>query len=380
LLNVVKELERQRESKIDFVADARSLRVFSDEQNDKKRLVLVPNERGPVSEWISKPNQILDKALPQFGEKVKPSIPAGFLREMAEAWPDHCGDMLTRLMHDTGGRRLVRCLDGKVRAYLSDRYRILDNYDLAFSALDAVKENGGEVFEASLSDTNMRLKFTSRAVWDALDGVRSKGASAGWYAGGLGNQEYLSRVSARSWGDLPGGPGTIHPVVTVSNSETGHGGLYVRIGVLLAACFNIATVEEVAARIHLGDRQEIGIFRAETQELEARTIMAKCQDAIRAAFQPDVFKRIVDRCRVAQAIEVTNPSSAVENFVKTQAVPADRKDDLLRYFVSDYELTVFGFAQAVSRLAQDITDPDDAVTIEELAGEVIRTPALVSRS
>ena len=113
---------------------------------------------------------------------------------------------------------------GQCRAFLSDRYKVLDHYDLALTSLQAVQGQGGEVIEASLSERSMRLKFTSRSIFDAIEQRRHSGGG-NWYAGGLGNTEHLRRVGARTEGDLPGGPDTVHPMVTVSNSETGHGGL-----------------------------------------------------------------------------------------------------------------------------------------------------------
>jgi hypothetical protein len=45
--------------------------------------------------------------------------------------------------------------------------------------------------------------------------------------------------------------------------------------------------------------------------------------------------------------------------------------------LKDYDQTRFGFAQAVSRLAQDIDDPDAAGDLEQLAGKIIKQPELV---
>ena len=39
-------------------------------------------------------------------------------------------------------RRMVRTLDGQMRAFLSDRYRRLDNFDLALAVLPVLKEMG----------------------------------------------------------------------------------------------------------------------------------------------------------------------------------------------------------------------------------------------
>jgi len=367
LTDLVGELERQKESKFDFVADTRGIAVAEREG----KLFLIPKE-DRATEWIPALGlPIRPGALDQMGEKCDPQIPIKFLRELSGRRSRRAAELLNNLIEDAPARRFIRCLDGSVRAFLSDRYRVLDNYDLAFAALDAVRQAGGEVIEASLSETHMRIKFTSRQIWDAVD-VRRQDNRGSWYAGGLGNQGYLSRVSARSGGDLPGGPGTVHPLVTLSNSETGHGGLSVRIGLLQAICFNLATVEEVVGKIHLGERLSVGVFTEETVTAESKAIYLKARDTIKGAFDPLAFKRMVDLAKEAQAQEIHAPAAAVENVAKAASLPEKAKDALLAYFVRDYDLTRYGLAQAVARLAQDEEDGESGAGLEDLAGKILR--------
>jgi hypothetical protein len=316
-------------------------------------------------------------ALQQLGQRLDPDVPWQFLKRLTEQRPTRATELLNGLMLDTGKRRLIRCLDDQVRSVLSDRYRVLDNFDVAFTALDVARAHGGEVIEASLSEKHMRIKFTARDVWDKIASVR-KDEGGRWYAGGLGNQEHLGRVAAKSWGDLPGGPGTVYPVVTISNSETGLGGFNVRIGLLLGVCFNLAIVESVAARVHLGEKLEAGIFSPETMQLDTRAIMAKAQDAIAAAFKDDVFKKLVAKANRANSQEIEAPQPAVDNVITRCGINQEHRDKLLEYFVRDYAPTAWGMAQAVSRLAQDVADPDDASELEDTAGQLIEKPQLVS--
>ena len=364
---LVGELERQKETKIDLVADTRSLAVSAKDG----QMYLVPTDPHAM-EWL--PQQglpVQDPALEQMGSKVFPSVPGRFMKDLARERPVRAAELLNGLMHDQPGRRFIRCLDAHVRAVLSDRYRVLDHYDIAFAALDAVRAAGGEVIEASLSDTHMKLKFTSRSVWDAVDETRT-GDPGSWYSGGLGNQEHLRRVSARVGGELPGGPGTVHPLVTVSNSETGHGGFGVRIGLLRAICFNLATVEDVVAKVHLGERLTVGIFTEETVSQESKLIYLKARDAVRSSFNTETFARMVAMAREAQGDAVTSPHAAVQNVAKAVGLSEDKRNALLEYFLREYDPTRYGMAQAVARLAQDETDPEQAGTLEDLAGAIIR--------
>lgn len=131
----------------------------------------------------------------------------------------------------------------------------------------------------------MRIKFTSQSVWDRIDITQRSGPQGGWYAGAIGNKELIGKtiLGATIRSELPGGSGTIHPVITVSNSETGHGSFRVRLGILMGICYNVATLEDVVSTVHLGERLQEGIYSAETVAADSKAIMLKARDAVRAA-------------------------------------------------------------------------------------------------
>lgn len=371
LAALVAELDRQKASKVDAVIDTRMLKVEARSGGARDGALFLVPVAAQAREFMPTDGvEISDSALCQIGERVSPNIPAKFLRSLAGERPTRAAELATALLHDTGKRNFVRMLDGRVRAFLSDRYRALENYDLAFGALDVARELGAEVLEASLSDKTMRLKMVRRDVFDTIDATRS-GDKGGWYAGGLGSKDYLSRVHARTGGDLPGGPGTVHPVVTIGNSETGHGGLFARIGILHAVCFNLATVETVVANVHLGERLEVGVFTAETVTAESRAIMLKARDSIRAAFTEDKFRKVVAAIKGANEIEIAAPTTAVGNLVENADLSESAMDSILAHFLGDYRPTLYGLSQAVARYAQDVEDGDTAGDVEELAGKLV---------
>lgn len=374
LKDLVTELERQKASKHDFVADTRDLRIgVKTEKNGDKQTttpVLLPVS-AVANEWLPRAGlPIRLNALEQIGESTDPSLGTRLTKLLYEQRPNRFVDLVNGLWDDGPKRRFVRCIDEQVRAMLSQQYRVIDSFDIAFAAMDAVRAKNGEVFEASLSDRRMRIKFSSREVWDAVDGIR-QAPDGKWFAGGLGNQEYLGKVGAKSWGDLPGGPGSVHPLVTVGNSETGDGGFFVRIGILLGACFNIATIEEVVGKVHLGGKMDVGIYSEATLNQEAKAIYMQARDAVVAAFDKGKWAKIVARARKAQAEKVEQPTAAVENVVASASLSDQSKNALLEYFLRDYDQTRFGLAQAVSRLAQDEHDADKASELEAFAGKVL---------
>jgi hypothetical protein len=315
----------------------------------------------------------------QLADRTTPNIPTKFFDKMLLERPKRLSDLVNGLHSDDPKKRLVRCLDNEVRAWLSNGYRVIDNYDMAFTCLDEARKKDAQVFEADLSDKRMRIKFTTQQVWDKIDVTQRSGPQGDWYAGAIGNKELIGKtiLGAKIRDELPGGQGTIHPVVTVLNSETGHGGYHVRLGILMGICFNVASLETIVTGIHIGERLDEGIFSQETITAESKAIMLKARDAIRSAFDPDKFKAIVAKAKAAQADVLTAPNAAIDNVIETGIVNEEQREALLTYFLKDYDQTRFGFAQAVSRLAQDIDDPDAAGDLEQLAGKIIKQPELV---
>lgn len=375
LQNLVAELQRQKDTRFDFVSDLRHLKV----QVGEKGLLLAPST-SEAGEWLPDgPIPFNAKSAGQLGDKCDPRVPKKFFDSLLEKRPERLVELVNGLHADAPSKRLVRCLDGNVRAWLSDSYRILDNFDLAFTCMDAAQRVKAQVLEANLSDTHMRIKFTTQSVWDKIDTTQRNSPQGGWFAGAIGNQDLQGRtiLGATIREELPGGPGTVHPIVTVGNSETGHGGLHVRIGILMGVCFNVATLEDVITQIHLGERMQEGVFSQDTIATDSKAIMMKARDAVLAAFDQEKFKAMVAKAKKAQTDVVEKPTAAIDHLIEATDINQEHKEALLEYFLKDYDQTRFGVAQAVSRVAQDIEDPDAAHEMERIAGNVIKSPALV---
>lgn len=370
LKDIVTELQRQKESRVDFTCDLRAVSTVVEGGGVK----LVPIGVAERELLESGGTPLMLQAVRQLCERLEPAVPAKFFDALADKRSTRAQALLDGLMIDTGGRVFVRVLDKKVRAVLSNRYRVLDHYDVAFTAMDTAKKHNAEIIEANLTDRSMRIKMISRELFDVLDSRRS--ADGNWYIGGLGNQKMLNRVAARTEGDLPGGPGTVWPAVTISNSETGHGGLNVRFGILAGICFNLATVEAASVTVHLGTAMEAGVWSEKTRSLESQTIYNKASDAIAAAFNKATFDRIMSTCKGAASVKIDSPSMSIDNVINRLALPEGRRDELMEIFCRDYASNAWGLSQAISRVAQNEDDGDDAAVFEEAAGKLLATPSL----
>ena len=373
--DLVAELERQQASRIDFVADTRQLRV-KHHDGDGCKLRLVPASP-QVSEWLPAEGvPISSHALGQIASIVDPSIPVRFARDLLAMDPKLCCKLVDDLLSKRESRKLVRVLDGTVRAILSDRYRILDSNDLAFAALDVAKDVKAYPIKCELTDNNMRLQLTTREVWDKVDAQMRGDRKTHWAFGGDASPERLDRLGLRGSAVAQGGVDdieTVHPLVTISNSETGSGGLNVSIGLLRAWCINGCVMERSISRVHLGGKLDQGLFRPETVDLDNRAIMAKASDAIRAAFHPSVFGGLVAKANHASSVAIQAPATAVANIVTNSGLDESEMEGILNHFMN-YDSTAYGLAQAVSRASQDTQDAERVSALESLAGSIIDSP------
>ena len=122
MLNLHEELERQLGTKKDLLVPLPRTHHRTAEDGE---CALEIEEPAGVQRY-----GITPLARRQLAEKLK--IPYAYFERMRTEQPELLDRNVNAwLEQEEGERQLLRTLDGKVRAVLSERYRRLDNYDLA---------------------------------------------------------------------------------------------------------------------------------------------------------------------------------------------------------------------------------------------------------
>ncbi|MCL4745641.1 MAG: DUF932 domain-containing protein, partial [Burkholderiaceae bacterium] len=99
---------------------------------------------------------VTDLARRQLAEKLR--IPFTYFERMRTERPALLDRNVNTWLQGDQEPRMIRTLDGQVRAVLSDRYRRLDNYDLAENVLPILQRLEGARFESvELTETKMYL-------------------------------------------------------------------------------------------------------------------------------------------------------------------------------------------------------------------------------
>ena len=143
------ELERQSETKKDYIASTEVL-----EMTDRGEITLEGDTRQEFA--------VTDHAHTQIAARL--DIPAKYYSRMRDQAPELLAANVNEWFHQKPERRMVRTLDGSIRAFLSDRYRRLDNYDLASAVLPVLKEMGEGLKIVSTELTESKIDLLQKSI------------------------------------------------------------------------------------------------------------------------------------------------------------------------------------------------------------------------
>ena len=244
-------------------------------------------------------------------------------------------------------RRLVRTMDVTARAYLSDHYRPLDNYDLAEAILPAV--------------SNLQLKVKSSAITD--------------------RRMYIQAVSPKLEGEIKLND-TVQAGVVISNSEVGEGSLSIEHLLYRLVCLNGMITGDVIKRSHIGRASrgdiDVGVqefYRDSTRKLDDAAFFSKVRDAVAHTLSPQVFETTLSQMRNASEVKIAKPKEAVQVISKQLLLNEGEQEGLLANLIEGGDLSKWGMANAVTALANQVEDYDRVIELERAGQQVVELPA-----
>lgn len=337
-----KMIVEQNAQKRDIVAPTTLLRYdthFEDERlvpaftigsnGDRFGANLTDHAHRQLVQWAGIPSQYVDK--------LRTSEHRALLAENVNHWLQWAGD-----------KRMIRLLDGPdisvARAFLSPKYRPLDNYDLMERVLPKVRQPGYEIKSCSLTETRLYLQVVT---------------------------ERLTRDIGR--GDI------VQAGVVISNSEVGAGRIKVEPMLYRLVCTN-GLISGVALRKnHVGrgfedngDDDVTEYFSDETRKLDDEAFWAKLSDVIDGSFDEAKFSMLVSKFKATQEMTLNaTPDKIVDVTAKRLDLNQSERDSVLMHLFQGGDLTMFGLVNAVTRSAEDAPSYDRAVELERLGGQML---------
>jgi hypothetical protein len=336
LLELAQEVERQQELKRDFIVSPSNL--LMEVINNTPTLTLKhdhPPENYGQAEFIERFG--LDRtAHDQIADRL--GIPQRYYDRMLAETPDLLTENVNAWMRKNEDPRMLRTIGGNARAYLSNRYRRLDNLDLLETVLPVISQTGCRVESSDITPSNLYLKVV--------------------------NERIQGEVKV---GDI------VQAGLVISNSEIGKGSVKVEPLVYRLICKNGAVTNGAMKKYHVG-RESIdeSMFRDETLQADDRAFWMKVQDTVQNAFNKDLFSHIVSRMQDASQTEIkSDPVRTCELTAKRYGLSEDERGSIVTHLIRGGDLSQYGLMNAVTRASQDIQDYERATTLERLGGTIL---------
>ncbi len=154
LVELAQELERQSQAKKDFVASTEVM-----EMTPGGQLILDNSSSDDTYDF-----SLTEVAHTQISQRL--NIPLKYYKRMREDAPELLAQNVNTWFQHQPERRMIRTLDDKARAFLSDRYRRLDNYELAEVVLPVLCElgDGVKIVSSELTEKRMYIKAINQRL------------------------------------------------------------------------------------------------------------------------------------------------------------------------------------------------------------------------
>jgi hypothetical protein len=333
LVQLAHELERQLASKKDLVLHSSMMRHETDEHGATALVVDHP-DGGSFA--------VTELAKRQLASKL--SIPYAYFERMRTEQPALLDSNVNTWLQCDDGRKMLRTLDGQARAVLSDRYRRLDNYDLANAVIPILKTLKDMRFESvELTDTRMYLKVV---------------------------------VPPLAYTMAPGD--TVQAGIVITNSEVGHGSLSVQPLLYRVVCSNGLIVPDRALRkTHIGralggEESDLRVFQEDTMRADDQAFFMKVRDVVQATVTETAFLEAARKMQSTMGIRLTgDPIRSVEVLADRYAMNDGERAGVLRHLIEGGDLSGYGLVNAVTHFSQEVADYDRATEFEEIGGRLI---------
>ncbi len=336
---MLQELARQSAAKEDYLVNTSCLVMETDGS--------VPTLRMAGREEVQlSPLGIRPTAHQQIGTYL--GIPAKYYGKMLAEDAELLAYNVNRWFQRNPEQRMLRTMDGHARAFLSNRYRRIENLDIARFTLPRLAE---------------------------LDGARVESCEV------TADRMYIKVVNPRLQAEVVPGD-VVQAGVIISNSETGQGAVWVKPLVYRLVCSNGMVVDDAKlGRYHVGraadSEEDVSIFSEETKLVDDVAFIKKLQDTVDAAVEKARFLQVVDKMRNSAGIKLD--TKRIPDVVKLTGagfhITEEECEGVLQHLIEGGSMTLYGLANAVTRFSQDVESYDRATKLEEIGYKVLTMPA-----
>ena len=338
LTDLGRELQRQRNNRQDFIADTRSIQINSNSAGSSLSIA-TDNQNFCFS--------IGELAHQQIAARL--NIPFRYYQKMQVENPELLDLNVNTWFIQNPERRMIRVLDGNVRAFLSDRYRRLDNLELCAAVLPVIKQmKGANIESCEVTPSRLYLKVV--------------------------NKKLKAEVAV---GDVA------QAGFVISNSEVGLGSVRIEPLIFRLVCKNGLICKDFAQKkYHVGkqisssDDSAYQLYSDETLAQDDKAFFMKVQDIVCSAVDESKFLLTVNKLRDSKNIPLSHePVKAVEILADTFQLSENERGDILRQLFIAGDNSRYGLINAVTSASKIAKSYDRATELERIGGEILTLPA-----
>ncbi len=329
------ELARQHEQKKDYLINTSALQL--DAYDDQVYLQVHDNNSVPLE-----PFEVNSIAHQQLGTYT--GIPAAYYNRMLSEDPVLLTHNVNTWLHREPAQRMVRTLGGTARAFLSNRYRRIDNIEIASIVLPELQKLEQAQFEScQITESRMYIKVV--------------------------NPRLQAEVAP---GDI------VQAGVIISNSEVGQGSVSIQPLVYRLVCSNGMVINDAQTKkYHIGrvntSDDNLVVYSNETLQAIDSAFIGQIRDTVSAAVDMARFSRVVELMKDARnaALNTKDLPNVVELTSKEFNIKGEEQGGILQHLIEGKDLSLYGLSNAVTRFSQDVDSYDRATELEGIGYKIL---------
>lgn len=333
------EIMRQNEIKEDYVVNSQSLLM---ESYDAELFLRVMDADGLDR---LEPLAITDNAHRQIGARL--GIPSKYYSRMLEEGRELLTQNVNYWFRQNPEQRMLRVMEGKVRAFLSNRYLRIDNHEVVCAVMPVI----GEI---------PNVQFASNQITE--------------------NHLFMKVVNPNMQREISPGK-TVQAGMVVCNSETGLGTFYVSPMIYCPELeFGMITDIGKVKRTHSGPTyrtSEHFLLRPE-QFLMAddNAFLERIRSSVRDALDEETFEQTVSGMQAAIDSHINEADVPyVVNVAATEfGITEAEEQGVLQHLMESEDMTRFGLASAVTRQSMNSESYERATDLEEISYRMLTMP------
>jgi len=290
--------------------------------------------------------------LNQIATKV--GISKKYLDKMRDGHNALLQDNFNYWMQNTPKQQMIRTQGTTARAFLSDKYKRVDNEEIAQTVLPILVNEGYEIISSAITDSKMYIK----ARLPRLEREVTKGD-------------------------------VVQAGVTISNSEVGAGSVNVSPFIYRLVCLNGMTINDARLNSrHLTSSQATldGVYEIlsdKSKELDNKALLSKVHDVVLSTSDEVRFNQNVAKMTDATEIKIKSPTKVIEVLENRYDLSKLEGESILENLVNRRDdnqkfANLWSVVNSITALGNTMDDYDRGTKMQEIGGRLLNEPQLIA--